>query len=447
MVELYRCTKCGHWNPPGREACFLCKRDLTGSVPSEPAREPTEGKAGESKEAVETPPSGAPAKKRRWGPIVAVVAVLAVVGALALFLWPRGSGEGGEGLRGGLGFGSSDTQGPVLQSSEPAASAVVAPGAVMVRGGADEPLAAARVDGAEAAVAGQDFELEVQLEEGPATLRIELEDESGNTATHELVLDVVAVPEGLSFLEWDAAGRAVFGSDRAPGLALVKIAGGTFDMGSSAGDSDETPVHQVTVSPFLIARTETTNAQWRSYVDAGEGSAPADPGWGGDFADYFESQPDGPVVNIDWNGANAFCEWLGLRLPTEAEWEFAAVGTTGATYPWGDVQPNEGGVWRAVYDPADDGYRWTAPVGSLPDGDSPFGISDMAGNVWEWTNDGYGRYPSGPAVDPRADGGTKKVLRGGSWTSNADSLRSANRWNNFLGYESAFVGFRCASGS
>jgi len=185
-----------------------------------------------------------------------------------------------------------------------------------------------------------------------------------------------------------------------------------------------------------------TNAQYRSFcVDTGKGPPRLWPA-----GQIPEGKENHPVVGVSWRDAEAFCTWLSgrlaeeggtVRLPTEAEWEFAARGPEGRAYPWGDDQPtaDHANFGRTVGD--------TTPVGSYPKGATPGGGHDLAGNVWEWCGDWYGPYAEAHEQDP---GGPIKgefhVLRGGSFRNIAGFLRAADRGNYHPGYVNVDVGFR-----
>jgi formylglycine-generating enzyme required for sulfatase activity len=240
-----------------------------------------------------------------------------------------------------------------------------------------------------------------------------------------------------------------------PEVEMALIPAGPFQVGSKGGDLDESAIHPVLLDAYAIDVYEVTNAEYAAFLndrgnqietfiywyDVGsDGSHIARRGgeWVAD-PDYT----DHPVGNVSWYGARAFCGWRGGRLPTEAEWEKAARGTDGRTYPWGE------GIdcGRANYA----GCRGdTAAVGSYPNGSSPYGVLDMAGNAWEWVSDWYdqdyysllsarSRNPVGPSS------GTRKVIRGGSWTANANLARSSNRLGEFATTRHPTIGFRCAA--
>lgn len=210
------------------------------------------------------------------------------------------------------------------------------------------------------------------------------------------------------------------------GVEMALVPAGCFQMGSSDGDSDEQPVHEVCFErPFWIDVVEVTNAQYG-------GAAPDCTEW--------SSEGDQPRVCINWTDALAYCQEHGARLPTEAEWEYAARGPDGLIYPWGDVFIVE----NVVYGGNSASRTWD--VGSKPGGVSWTGAFDLSGNVWEWVNDWYGSYPSGQQVNPQGpESGQSRVARGGSWNYYfAYFLSSAIRtWNDPFSV-SHHLGFRCA---
>ena len=237
---------------------------------------------------------------------------------------------------------------------------------------------------------------------------------------------------------------------------MVDIPGGSFEMGDADGRPDEAP-RPATVAPFRLMLFEVTNARFAVFVaETGHVTDPERRGFGYVWPGRWTKVPgadwrhrsgpasnpigldDHPVVQVSWNDARAFCRHHGLRLPSEEEWEFAARGSDGRIFPWGDASPDEGGARRANYGTnkccaADmtDGYHATAPVGAYPAGASPFGLHDMAGNVWEWTS------------SPDGDSG-KYVIRGGGWGNNPFCLRVSYRHKNPPDIGLDMVGFRCA---
>jgi formylglycine-generating enzyme required for sulfatase activity len=264
---------------------------------------------------------------------------------------------------------------------------------------------------------------------------------------------------------------------------MVPVPAGTFQMGSpdGVGDTDEHPQHEVTLSAYCIDKTEVTVKAYAVCVAAkgcsaaprtvkGSGYSVADVKLYSQFCNS-DDRPNHPINCVDWNQAAAYCTWFGkeagdkTRLPTEAEWEYAARGNDGRAYPWGNEAPsakllNACGTecvgmakrvlnkeWEKMYD-ASDGWETTAPVGSFRAGASPFGALDMAGNVWEWTADWYGDYTKAAATNPRgAETGTARVGRGGGWSSDdAGLVRAAVRNGVGASVRDSHVGFRCARG-
>ena len=248
---------------------------------------------------------------------------------------------------------------------------------------------------------------------------------------------------------------------------MVRLAGGTFQMGSNTGVSNEKPVHAVTVRAFEMDLTEVTVAAYSKCVAAGGCTAASDTvDWKGiedndkKFWSPYCNQDKAdrqrhPVNCVDWAQADTYCRWAGKRLPTEEEWEFAARGTAGRLYPWGEAPPGPtllnacgdecvafaktlGKDWQKMFD-GSDGFETTAPVGSFPAGKTPEGLLDMAGNVWEWTSSGYSKdYNEARTNEAR-------VRRGGSWGNGSPSnVRGASRSRSGVGERGGDLGFRCA---
>lgn len=211
-------------------------------------------------------------------------------------------------------------------------------------------------------------------------------------------------------------GYRLFLSER-DGSTLVEIPGGAFQMGSDDGWEDEAPAHRVEVASFYLGREPVTLAKFRRFAEATGYRATG--GWQGHAAWGEEA----PVTDISWHDAVAYCRWAGLRLPTEAEWEYASRGTEGRTFPWGDRWDPDRVVWGG------NSGGGAMSVAARPEGASPFGVLDLAGNVSEWCSTQYRPYPY-RADDGREEleGDATRVLRGGTWVfRNEEAFRSANR--------------------
>ena len=231
-----------------------------------------------------------------------------------------------------------------------------------------------------------------------------------------------------------------------PDLPWVTIPGGVFQMGSTEGDLDELPVHEVDVPSFEMTRTEVTVAQ---YGDCVEASICGEPGTGA-FGNWSSGPGCGtqPVNMVDWSQAAAFCAWVGARLPSEAEWEYAArSGGQEITYPWGEETPS---CDYAVMDEGEGscGDEGTMEVCSKPAGNTEQGLCDMAGNLHEWVRDWYHPDYTGAPTDGSAweePAGSYRVYRGGSFGNDFPyHLRAAFRHELDPAGSPPSVGFRCA---
>ena len=222
----------------------------------------------------------------------------------------------------------------------------------------------------------------------------------------------------------------------APPANMVEIPAGWFTMGQDNARRSNRPQHQIYLDAFWMDRTEVTNAAFDEFV-AQTGFQPRRE-WDDSLS---KTHGDEPVMAILWNEAAAYCEWMGKRLPTEAEWEKAARSTDGRTYPWGDtwdsrkantVEGAQGGVLS---------------VGSFATGSSPYGVMDMCGNVAEWVNDyfAFDYYTRTPSHNP---GGPDQILdhglRGGSWADPAEFATTFFRNSSHSVLPNPRVGFRCA---
>ena len=236
----------------------------------------------------------------------------------------------------------------------------------------------------------------------------------------------------------------------------ITIDGGQFIMGDTTGDENEVRVKK-SVKPFQLMRYEVTNRQFKAFVREtdyvtdvqrnGKAHVWTQRWQRNDKADYLHphgkplpsGMKDHPVLQVSARDAETYCEFHGARLPTEVEWEFAARGTDDRRFPWGNQSPKQTDSPMANFGTVAccaasdiDGYAKTSPVGSYPLGVSPFGIEDMAGNVWEWTSSPFPGKPE------------HRVIRGGGWGNNPYCLRASYRHGNPPDIGLNMVGIRCA---
>ncbi|MFC2078931.1 formylglycine-generating enzyme family protein [Candidatus Bipolaricaulota bacterium] len=266
---------------------------------------------------------------------------------------------------------------------------------------------------------------------------------------------------------------------------IVWVPPGTFVMGSTDAQLDaalglcsdyrghcsrhwmtrEQPAHTVLVDGFWIDRTEVTNAQYAAFLNENGNQIEGGRRWldvtsndrlieevDGRFRPRLGYE-DHPVVEVTWYGAAAYADWVGGRLPTEAEWEYAARGPTSAVFPWGEEFDGNRLSFCDVNCPFntrdeqfDDGYVQTAPVGAFPEGASWVGAFDMAGNVWEWCADWFGEscFDESPSENPTGpETGHKRVSRGGAWGGDPYDVRSARRGDLWPNGSYPGQGFRC----
>ncbi len=233
------------------------------------------------------------------------------------------------------------------------------------------------------------------------------------------VVFMVEIAEGLI---WEAKnGR--------PAVEWVSIPAGTFTMGSPSYEtdrgSDEGPQHSVSLSGFKMSKYEVTFAQYDAFCGATGRQKPDDNGWG---------RGNRPVINIDWSDATAFAQWMGCRLPTEAEWEYACrAGTTKPYHTGSSLNSRQANFNRNVGE--------TKPVGSYAP--NAWGLDDMHGNVYEWCSDWYADYSGSAQTNPKGpSSGSFRVLRGGSWLNHRRNCRSAYRTGNVPSNRHGFIGFR-----
>ena len=231
------------------------------------------------------------------------------------------------------------------------------------------------------------------------------------------------------------------------GMEMVYVPAGEFEMGSESGVSDEKPVHTVYLDAYRIDKYEVSNAQYAKCVAAGDCTKPMYTN-SSTRSNYFGNPEYDhyPVTNVSWHQANTYCQWAGGDLPTEAQWEKAARGTDGRTYPWGNESPtcqltnfNNGTYENPAHCKGD-----TSLVSDSESGASPYGALNMAANVSEWVRDWYGPYQSGDTQNPEGpSSGTARVIRGGSWFSYYRVIRATYRVGGNPADADCVFGFRC----
>jgi formylglycine-generating enzyme required for sulfatase activity len=221
---------------------------------------------------------------------------------------------------------------------------------------------------------------------------------------------------------------------------MVYVPEGYFQMGQSSNEAeDQKPMHFVYTSAYFIDKHEVSNAEYKKFLDATGHVKPK----------YWEDErfnhPNQPVVGVSWFDAMAYSRWKGRRLPTEAEWEKAARGNDDRLYPWGEKWTKGKKLYFVNVFGVEDRYEFTAPVNYYATGASPFGVLNMAGNVWEWCLDWYDKdyYRISPELDPEGpEAKQMKVLRGGSWVNDIDGVQVTQRARNLPEMQNNIYGFR-----
>ena len=242
---------------------------------------------------------------------------------------------------------------------------------------------------------------------------------------------------------------------------MIFIPEGSFTMGFKIdndhewGDMDEEPVHQVTLSSYWIDKYEVTSSNFTKFLNENKNEAhrfiEITPSVTVQFDDNVYQPREGlenyPVNRVSWFGADAYCKWKEKRLPTEAEWEKAARGTDQRIFPWGNEFPDNSRVtFRRKF--SEKGFQVMEPVEGMKNGISPFGVHQMAGNVWEWVSDWFDSsvYQDENRIDPKGpESGISKVLRGGNWYYKAYYMRTTYRFNEKPEIFKVWQGFRCAN--
>ena len=262
------------------------------------------------------------------------------------------------------------------------------------------------------------------------------------TRFHRMTMAVVAA---MALAPWFPMESRAAAHEVDP-VPMVTIPAGEFLMGSPEGQGrvDERPQRAVYLDAFVIDQVEVTNERYMAFVKATGHRTPPNPYGTGPLVSLMGIERL-PVVQTTWYDAKAYCTWAKKRLPTEAEWEKAARGTDGRMYPWGNDPPT---ARHANFDREWEDEQTLHPVGSVPGGDSPYGVKDMAGNVREWVSDWYDAeyYQHAPDRNPQGPDkkGVVRSIRGGSWHSPASDITTTARGRGGFALQTHGTGFRCA---
>ncbi len=228
------------------------------------------------------------------------------------------------------------------------------------------------------------------------------------------------------------------------GMEIVFVEAGPFIMGSDDGEANESPEHETYLDDYWIDKTEVTNKMYYTCVKSGNCEKPLSDGFIAPTDHYTNlARENYPVVYVNYENAESYCQWVNRRLPTEAEWEKAARGVDGRIYPWGNQPPTQ----EMLNFNQNIGYLM--PVGSFPLGASPYGALDMSGNALEWVADWYSDdyYEQSPSINPTGpDLGQLRVSRGGGFYQSEYEVRATIRYSVVYWYnQSGDFGFRCAA--
>jgi formylglycine-generating enzyme required for sulfatase activity len=264
---------------------------------------------------------------------------------------------------------------------------------------------------------------------------------SAGVATKSILADetINSAPKPPDDMILIPAGEFIMGSTEKQAIIAWQKNDSGFDKEDYLA---EYPQQKIMLDDFYIDKKEVSNRDYEMFINATKRDPPAL------WSDQNLNSPNQPVVGVDWNNADAYCQWIGKRLPTEAEWEKAARGTDGRIWPWGNfwdgAKDNHGQGTEYGLDESD-GYKYTAPVGSEL-GASPYGVLNIAGNAYEWVADDFNTHPGNDKYHQQDFNKGFKVIKGGAYTDGQSDQRPASRIGYQKDYKDVDIGFRCAKG-